>query len=374
MKIAIISSTFPPYEAGIGNAAYYQADGLARMGHEVTVFTPQSPDIFCGNQLFKIIYIHPIVSIGNASIVPELANFLKPFDVLHLHYPYFGGDIFVRKAANKFHKPYIITYHQDTASGSCAKNCIFNWYFGIFEKSIFKDAFAVIGLSEEHKEHSKLKNLQKYIHNLFIISNGVDTDLFSPLIKKRTIANIPQDEVKALFIAAIDKQHDYKRLDLLLEALSLLKRKMHLIVVGGGEAIDRYKSQVDRLGIKQYIHFLGKIENFQLASVINASSFIVMPSDRESFGIVILESFACEKPVLVSDIPSVKALVEENVNGFIFKRGDVRSLAKKLEYIQTDVSKLQQMGRMGRNMAEKQFSWQQVCSQLDRVYSMAISK
>ena len=45
MKIAHLVSTFPPYRGGMGNVCWEQADQLARLGHRVTVFTPQYKNI-----------------------------------------------------------------------------------------------------------------------------------------------------------------------------------------------------------------------------------------------------------------------------------------------------------------------------------------
>ena len=94
MKIAEVIATFPPHHGGMGYVCYHNALELARRGHEVTVFTldhgRQSYDDDPGE--FKIVRLRTPMMYGDGGIVPQLFSGLKGFDIIHLHYPFFGGE------------------------------------------------------------------------------------------------------------------------------------------------------------------------------------------------------------------------------------------------------------------------------------------
>jgi len=93
MKIAHIVSTFPPYRAGIGNTAYQLSWELSNMGHDVTVLTRhyKGRTDLDDSLPFKVRRLRPWLKYRNASFVPQLFWSLGKYDVIHLHYPFFGG-------------------------------------------------------------------------------------------------------------------------------------------------------------------------------------------------------------------------------------------------------------------------------------------
>ena len=92
MRIAEIVCTFPPYRGGIGNVAYDNSRTLIGGGKDVTVFTPfynfKSNN---SNNDIPVKRLFPIIKYGNAAFLPQLFWRLKKFDIIHLHYPFFGS-------------------------------------------------------------------------------------------------------------------------------------------------------------------------------------------------------------------------------------------------------------------------------------------
>ena len=101
MKIAQVVCTFPPYQGGIGNSVYNISDILSDLGHEVTVFTPDynlpveaeafSDELSAAEGKFKVKRLRPLIRIGNAALLPQLFFKLRGFDIVHLHYPFYGA-------------------------------------------------------------------------------------------------------------------------------------------------------------------------------------------------------------------------------------------------------------------------------------------
>ena len=78
MKIAQVTPVYPP-RGGIGTVAKEYTDGLRAEGNKVMVFTPT--------------YIKGLYW-GNAALMPKFLWQLKGFDIIHLHYPFYGGAFF----------------------------------------------------------------------------------------------------------------------------------------------------------------------------------------------------------------------------------------------------------------------------------------
>ena len=93
MKIVHVTATFPPYRGGTGTVCYYNALGLARLGHEVTVVTArQAGDGGRGADPpgVTVRRLPALLRLGHATFLPGLRG-LKGFDVIHLHPPFILG-------------------------------------------------------------------------------------------------------------------------------------------------------------------------------------------------------------------------------------------------------------------------------------------
>jgi len=98
MKIGQIVSTFYPYKAGMGNTVLMFSKVLKILGHDVKVITPlykkYDKRIEDYNNI-SILRIPPFFKIGNAAFIPNIMKKLVNFDLLILHYPFFGGAEFI---------------------------------------------------------------------------------------------------------------------------------------------------------------------------------------------------------------------------------------------------------------------------------------
>ena len=92
------------------------------------------------------------------------------------------------------------------------------------------------------------------------------------------------------------------------------------------------------------------------------------PSLIEGFGIVVLEGFASQKPVLVSDSKPLSDLVDDSVDGFIIKHDDVDAWAQKILTIFNDGSLGRKMGSLGRDKVSKKYSISKIVNDLEQLY------
>lgn len=373
LRIALVSSTFPPYEGGVGNVCYYTAKGLAALGHDVTVFVPGRRESVPSGapSPFRVVRLRPWLTLGNASLVPSLARTLRGFDIIELFYPFFGGDFFVWFAARRHRIPYVLSYHVDIHGNTLARKLFF-WLYGVMTRRLVVGGAAkVLALSKNHIEQSQIKGLVRAAGKVAVIPNGVDPEVLTPKTPEAEIRRrlqIAAGQPVVAFNAVLDRAHFFKRLDVLMKALAQLPPSIVLLVIGDGDLRHAYERQARELGISERVRFLGNVPNSMIADYLQISTVLALISDIESFGIVLIEAMACGKPVVVSDLPGVRAIVEDGVNGLFCKPRDVQDVAEKLRRLLDRPDIAREMGQRGRQMVERLFTWKKVINQLDSTY------
>ena len=100
-----------------------------------------------------------------------------------------------------------------------------------------------------------------------------------------------------------------------------------LVLVGDGPDRDAAEQQVDSLGLRKDVRFLGKVEN--VGDVLRGADLFLLPSATESFGLAALEAMACAVPVIASAAGGIPEVVEDGKTGFLAPPGDVATMADR---------------------------------------------
>jgi glycosyltransferase involved in cell wall biosynthesis len=124
------------------------------------------------------------------------------------------------------------------------------------------------------------------------------------------------------------------------------------------------EDKVRSLGLEKYFHFVGKKEN--VVPYINASDIVVLPSKRESFGLVLLEGMACGRPVIGSRVGGIPEVIQDGENGFLFSKIDELYVFADQIRRNTDLGK--RFGEQGKLMASSKFSVDKVVGQYESIY------
>ena len=192
-----------------------------------------------------------------------------------------------------------------------------------------------------------------------IVPNGIDENFLQ--------ANEKNDN-SILFISSIDR---YKKgLDLLLKAFSQISplfSNVRLTIAGTGRDFDVIRSEVDNLpvDIRENIELPGWISGEEKTKAISRALFTVLPSRHESSPISILESAACGKPVIVSDIPELAFVTREGF-GISFPSGSADGLSEKIRLLLTESEMREASGKRGREYAS-QFIWDNIAVRFENV-------
>lgn len=366
MRIAHIICTFPPYKGGMGNSANNFARILSRLGNEITVFTPDYGGGEAAEKfLFRVERLKPFLKSGNAALLPQIFFKLKNFDIVHLHYPFFGAAewVLLRKMMDKKMK-LVVHYHMDAVGGSF-KGFVFKIYKALVLPGLMKRADAVICGSLDYLRNSEAgKYLEKYGTKFEEVPFGVDLERFHPDPGMKKAGNI-------LFVSALDKAHYFKGLDNLLEAFRDVSLPgASLTIIGGGDMEGYYRSKAEELGLGPRVAFLGRAPDEKLIECDREAEVLVLPSVNkgEAFGTVLLEALASGTPVIASNLPGVRSVFHDRVEGFYIEPGDVADLAEKLKKILIDPDLSAKMGKAGRRLAEERYDWGKIGRKVDDLY------
>ena len=98
-----------------------------------------------------------------------------------------------------------------------------------------------------------------------------------------------------------------------------------------GTAPEAIILKVKAAALEENIFFHGEVLQPELAAAIRKADALILYSNYETFGCVIIEANACGKPVIVSDIPVFHELVTEQKNGLFAKANDPNALADVLK-------------------------------------------
>ena len=120
-----------------------------------------------------------------------------------------------------------------------------------------------------------------------------------------------------------------KRVSDVVKVFATVRQKLPatLVLVGDGPERDATEQQVDTLGLRKDVRFLGKVES--VGDVLRGSDLFLLPSATESFGLAALEAMACAVPVIASAAGGIPEVVEDGKTGFLAPPGDVATMAER---------------------------------------------
>lgn len=187
-------------------------------------------------------------------------------------------------------------------------------------------------------------NFLKYSDAHFAISSSIgrtikDIAEEQPIYLVNNPVDINQNEIirpnalKIIFIGRLNNKE--KRLDLLLRALEGVEDKWSLTCIGDGPDKNKLHELADELHINKRIRWLGWKE--APWDEIDEASVLVLPSDIEGFGLVLVEALSRGVAVISTDCDGPMDIVKDGINGWIVPKGDINKLKNLLNAIQTGV-------------------------------------
>jgi teichuronic acid biosynthesis glycosyltransferase TuaC len=287
-----------------------------------------------------------------------------PFDLIHAHFGYPDG-VAAARLARRYRVPLVITEH-------ALWRPWMDDYPRVRRQAVWASRECAFHIAVSALTRDSISHFTGETDRLRVIHNGVDGSVFTPLPGNR----LPHSN-QILYVGVM---RHVKGVDVLLRAMRrLIDRhpEARLVLVGGGfyESYlleeNRLRNLARELELTNNVEFVGLKSPVEVAKYMRESAMLVLPSRRETFGAVLIESLACGTPVIATDCGGPSEIVNDKV-GMLVPVDDVEALtqamATLLEQRQNyDSAEL-------RTYALENFAWKRVADQTLSLYSEAIER
>jgi len=196
-------------------------------------------------------------------------------------------------------------------------------FFDYLYRKMYKNFDVIIAQSQDMKDDLEL-NYPLTSSKIRLINNPIDIEKVKKL-GEEPIDSILEKGMK--YLVSVGTLRNRKRHDLLLKAFSLLTQNYILTIVGSGAEEQRLKELIVELNISNRVHFEGHKTNPY--PYMKEADLFILTSEHEGFPNVLLEANSLGTPVVAFACPGgITEIIEEGVNGFSVKNGDVDALVK----------------------------------------------
>lgn len=165
-------------------------------------------------------------------------------------------------------------------------------------------------------------------------------------------------KIKILYVGRIE---DHQKGVLLIPQIAklLLEKKIEfqIEIIGNGPSYQELENLVAKLNIKDYIHLKGILPHSAVIDSMRISHFLLLPSNYEGFGIVIIEAMSCGLIPIVSYLPGYTDIcIKEGITGFFGIPGKYQSFVAAIEKALKEKQVLNQISKNAFNLVSEKFS------------------
>jgi glycosyltransferase involved in cell wall biosynthesis len=327
MKVLLTTGIYPPEIGGPATYIPQLARHLIECGHEVTVLTLRKKNIRSEeNQAWKVRYV-PIFSflpLRVLATIVTIAILARRHDYIFSNGLYFETGLALA-----------------VVKRSSVVKVVGN---PIWERSRNKKKY----LAESENEYSsQLNKLQKFQLRAIVFalsrfnwvtcpSQALCEDVWGWGLKSRPIfipngVNVrePVSGKKDIDVIAVSRLVNWKNIDVLIESCASLGVK--LWVIGDGPELAHLKNHT--VSVEADVVFVGELPASEIPEYLDRSRCYVLISNYEGLSFSLLEAMNCRVPVVVSDVPGNRSVVQSAQNGVIVRKISVSEVSKAISKI-----------------------------------------
>ncbi len=256
-------------------------------------------------------------------------------------------------AASKLKKPIISYVHSiewELASKSVKRfKRLTNFFIRLIARKLYNKCNLLIVPSHDVED---LLSVNKIKTRKAVIKLGINTDIFSPNLLKRSVRKEINIDANSLVIGFCGRIGREKDLPTLYNAFRILRRKynnLKLLIVGSGieKEIPKNKDVIITGSINNVVPYLQSMDIYVLPSLTETSSLSTM------------EAMSCGLAVIATPVGSITEYIKDGINGFIFPRKDINRLVEKLDYLIRDEKLRTQLGLEARKTIVESYQWRE---------------
>jgi glycosyltransferase involved in cell wall biosynthesis len=364
---------------------------LERAGHQVVLYRRSNFEVDSYPGVKRLVLLQKAV--WNADTRNSFAELLRAEmpDVVHVHNTWIMISPSIYSACREAGVPVVQTLHNYRLlcpagtffrDGKVCEECLEHSLWRSVRNRCYRDSHAetaAVGLmlAVHRTRHTWDREVASFIaltefarskflqgglpaHKVFVKPNFVDPDP----------GPRAGDGSYAIFAGRLSPE---RRVSTLLDAWTCLRSRIPLVIIGGGEPRDRLTKRAigDNLDM---VEFTGSLPHHKTIAAIRGARFLIVASEwYETFGLTMIEAFACGVPVICSRMGAMQEIVDDGRTGLHFTPGDGQDLAEKVEWAWNHPERMQQMGREARQEYERKYTAEKNYPRLMQIYHDAIA-
>jgi glycosyltransferase involved in cell wall biosynthesis len=368
----MFSDYYPPHiGGGVERVVHELSRGLAAKGADVRLFTLNTSDapdreVMDGVEVFRAPAVELTRRIGVQSAVsPQLFSLAlaelrrKPPDLLHAHSRFFFSTVVATSLSLALRLPLVTTLHvgaMDTIAKAYRYPVLA--YEQTVGRAVVRRSQRIVAVSEAVAAHAA--RLGAAPDKVRVIPNAVDSLSFHVA---------PEATDGGLRVVFVGRLIDNKGPQFLVEAAPAIfaqHPEAEIVFAGEGPLEAALKARAHELGIDGRVRFLGVCDD--VAGLLSRCHVFVRPSLTEGMPLTVLEAMACALPVVATAVGGTPEVVEDGVTGILVRPRDVGGLAHALNRLLGDADLRTRLGRNGRELVEKTYTWERVVERNLEVY------
>jgi glycosyltransferase involved in cell wall biosynthesis len=365
---------------------------LERAGHQVVVYRRTNFEVDSYPGVKRLVLIQRAV--WNSDSRAEFAELLrteKP-DVVHVHNTWIMISPSIYSACCEAGVPVVQTLHNYRLlcpvgtffrDGKVCEECLDHTLWRSIRNGCYRDSraeTAAVGmmLAVHRGRHTWEREVTSYVvltefarkkflrgglpaEKIFVKPNFVDPD---PLPR----------EGKGEYAIFAGRLSPERRVSTLLDAWAVLRSRIPLMIVGGGEERNHLAQKASWNNLDM-VEFTGLLPHDRTIAAIKGARFLIFSSEwYETFGLTMIEAFACGVPVICSRMGAMQEIVEDGRTGLHFTPGDSRDLAEKVEWAWNHPEEMQRMGEEARWEYENKYTAEKNYPRAMEIYRHAIAE
>jgi len=364
---------------------------LERAGHEVILYQRSNYEVDEYPGVKRLVLLKEAVWSGETrETFSELLRKEKP-DLVHVHNTWIMISPSIYSACQEAGVPVVQTLHNYRLlcpvgtffrDGQVCEECLEHTLWRSLRNGCYRDSraeTAAMGMTiaVHRARHTWERDVTSYIvltefakqkflsgglppEKIFVKPNFVDPDP-----GQRT-----GDGEYAIFAGRLSPE---RRVSQLLQSWKHLKTRIPLVIVGGGGQLEQLEQKAKSENLDM-VRFTGFLPHDQTMETIRGARFLIFSSEwYETFGLTMIEAFACGVPVICSRMGAMQEIVDDKRTGLHFTPGDCQDLAEKVEWAWNHPDEIRQMGKAARREYEEKYTAESNYPRMMEIYQRAIA-
>jgi N-acetyl-alpha-D-glucosaminyl L-malate synthase BshA len=208
-----------------------------------------------------------------------------------------------------------------------------------------------------------------------VIPNFVNCDVYTPLKEEARVQGRGQyAEPGEKILVHLSNFRPVKRATDAVEVFARVAKQVpaRLLLIGDGPDRSAAEWLAQSKGIRDRIHFLGKLPN--VSEILPLADLMLMPSELESFGLAALEAMACRVPTIATNVGGVSELIDDGITGRLFPVGAVDEMAAAAIELLSDDARHEAMASTGRTTALQRFCTTKIIPLYESFYKQILEQ